>query len=44
MEWHQEIQKKLDEVISRLDKLFAQLKPKSSINADEPGRPVATDV
>ena len=44
MEWPQEIQKKLDEVISRLDKLVAQLQPKSRIDADEPGQLVATDV
>ena len=44
MEWHKEIQQKLDEVQSRLDKLIAQMQPKSRIYAGEPGRPVATDV
>lgn len=44
MEWHQEIQQKLDEVLSRLDKLLAQMQPKSGINADEPGQPVVADV
>ena len=44
MEWHQEIQKKLDEVISRLDRLIAQLQPKSRIDADESGQLVAADV
>ena len=44
MEWHQEIQQKLDEVLSRLDKLIAQLQLKSRIDADEPGRSVAADV
>ena len=36
MEWHQEIQQKLDEVLSRLDKLIAQMQPKSRVYADEP--------
>ena len=44
MEWHQEIQKKLDEVLSRLDKLIAQPQPKFRIDADEPGQLVAADV
>jgi len=44
MEWHQEIQQKLDEVLSRLDKLIAQPQPKSRIDADEPGRSVAAHV
>lgn len=44
MEWHEEIQQKLDEVLSRLDKLLAQLQPKSRADADEPGRSVAASV
>ena len=44
MEWHQEIQQKLDEVISRLDKLLARLQPKLCMNADEPVQIVAADV
>ena len=44
MEWHQETQKKLGEVISRLNNLLAQFQPKFCINADEPGRSVAAAV
>lgn len=44
MEWHKEIQQKLDDVLFRLDKFIAEPQPKFRIYAAALGRPVATDV